>query len=192
MKKFITVILLCSVVFALCWVGSAYWSIYQIKQAIEQNDEQKIARYIDFPRVQKSLKIQLEKKFAQDMGLNNLNHHSEILGKKLNKVISAQLIETVVTPATIGLLLQGKALYQSDLVNKYQKDIGLFSLEKQSRTNTSSQKVTSTEVNKENTVHGNFFSWNQFAVMIDVNQTHSINVLLEPQWLKWKIIDIQL
>lgn len=150
MKKFITVIASLCLLFILFWIGSAYWSIYQIKLAIDLNQPERIEKYIDFPRVQESLKQQVEKKIAKDLGFSNENNQN-ILGKKLNNLISTQLVDVIATPATIRLLIQGKALNESysENVNSLVKPL-ILNNEENEMTDHSNIIQTTDQLNEKN------------------------------------------
>jgi hypothetical protein len=192
MKKFITVIASLCLLFILFWIGSAYWSIYQIKLAIDLNQPERIEKYIDFPRVQESLKQQVEKKIAKDLGFSNENNQN-ILGKKLNNLISTQLVDVIATPATIRLLIQGKALNESysDNVNSLVKPL-ILNNEENEMTDHSNIIQTTDQLNEKKTPITYFSKWNKFTVVIPINQTHTTQLTLEPLDWKWKIVDIQI
>lgn len=192
MKKFITVIASLCLLFILFWIGSAYWSIYQIKLAIDLNQPERIEKYIDFPRVQESLKQQVEKKIAKDLGFSNENNQN-ILGKKLNNLISTQLVDVIATPATIRLLIQGKALNESysDNVNSLVKPL-ILNNEENEMTDHSNIIQTTDQLNEKKIPITYFSKWNKFTVVIPINQTHTTQLTLEPLDWKWKIVDIQI
>lgn len=192
MKKFITVIASLCLLFILFWIGSAYWSIYQIKLAIDLNQPERIEKYIDFPRVQESLKQQVEKKIAKDLGFSNENNQN-ILGKKLNNLISTQLVDVIATPATIRLLIQGKALNESysENVNSLVKPL-ILNNEENEMTDHSNIIQTTDQLNEKKIPITYFSKWNKFTVVIPINQTHTTQLTLEPLDWKWKIVDIQI
>ena len=192
MKKFITVIASLCLLFILLWIGSAYWSIYQIKLAIDLNQPERIEKYIDFPRVQESLKQQVEKKIAKDLGFSNENNQN-ILGKKLNNLISTQLVDVIATPATIRLLIQGKALNESysDNVNSLVKPLILNNEENEMPSHSNIIQTTD-QINEKKIPITYFSKWNKFTVVIPINQTHTTQLTLEPLDWKWKIVDIRI
>jgi len=192
MKKFITVIASLCLLFILLWIGSAYWSIYQIKLAIDLNQPERIEKYIDFPRVQDSLKQQVEKKIAKDLGFSNENNQN-ILGKKLNNLISTQLVDVIATPATIRLLIQGKALNESysDNVNSLVKPLILNNEENEMPSHSNIIQTTD-QINEKKIPITYFSKWNKFTVVIPINQTHTTQLTLEPLDWKWKIVDIRI
>jgi hypothetical protein len=192
MKKFITVIASLCLLFILFWIGSAYWSIYQIKLAIDRNQPEIIEKYIDFPRVQESLKQQIEKKIAKDMGFSNESNQN-ILGKKLNNLISTQLVDVIATPETIRLLIQGKVLNESypDNVNSLVKPLLSNNDEHIIRDHANITQTTD-QVDEKKSPTTYFSQWNKFIVVIPINQNHTTQLTLEPSNWKWKIVDIRI
>ena len=192
MKKFITVIASLCLLFILFWIGSAYWSIYQIKLAIDRNQPEIIEKYIDFPRVQESLKQQIEKKIAKDMGFSNESNQN-VLGKKLNNLISTQLVDVIATPETIRLLIQGKVLNESypDNVNSLVKPLLSNNDEHIIRDHANITQTTD-QVDEKKSPTTYFAQWNKFIVVIPINQNHTTQLTLEPSNWKWKIVDIRI
>ncbi|UUS58298.1 MULTISPECIES: DUF2939 domain-containing protein [unclassified Acinetobacter] len=93
-------------------IASPYWVLYQIRQAYEHNQPEKIAQYIDFSAVKSSLKPQVEDLIQQKTGLH-LPEFAQSWGGQLSTVLSATLVDSLVNPTSIMLLLQGKALKES-------------------------------------------------------------------------------
>ena len=192
MKKFITVSIVLLIGFILFWIGSAYWSVYQIKQAIDNNQSEKMETYINFPRVQESLKNQIEKQITQEMGFTEDSSYF-VLGKKLNNLISNQLVETIVTPEMVSLFFQGKASHEN-----YQKNINnlitpIVSGADKSEIDKNSTSSIKNIVNDETKFPSTkFLSWNQFVVIIPIDKKRTTLIFLEPESWKWKIVDIQL
>ena len=53
------------------WFASPYWVLYQVKQAVEENQLGKLSSYIDYPAVRQSLKSQLSQYLEQKWVLSN-------------------------------------------------------------------------------------------------------------------------
>lgn len=191
MKKIITVSIVLLIGFILFWIGTAYWSVYQIKQAIDNNQPEKIEKYINFPRVQESLKNQIEKRIAQEMGFTEDSSHF-VLGKKLNNLISSQLVKTIVTPEMVSLFFQGKVLHENypKNINKLIEPIFLVTETEDNSVASASVKNIANEETK--LPSSKFLSWNQFVVMIPIDKERTTQIFLEPESWKWKIVDIQL
>ena len=101
-------------IIAVGWmIASPYWVLYQIRQAYEHNQPEKIAQYIDFAAVKSSLKPQVEDLIQQKTGLQHLPEFAQSWGGQLSTALSATLVDSLVNPTSIMLLLQAKALKQS-------------------------------------------------------------------------------
>lgn len=192
MKKLITGIALVLLVFIVYWIGSPYWTVYQVTRAIENNEPEKVSQYINFPSIQESLKRQIEKNISQELGLSDQNQHQVVLIKSLNRFISNQLVDVVVTPEMVTLLLQGKSLKES-----YSKKLSILdnSLSKKTQmtpNNTVNVNVQSNSEQKLSITQGRFHAWNKFVVSIPFNNDHKTQIILKPENGTWKIVDVYL
>lgn len=93
--------------------ASPYWVLYQMHRAIEHNQVDKIARYIDFPAVRSSLKPQVQRFIEQKLGMDKHQHIWGKWGSKLSEKTAEQAIEFAVNADSIALLMQGKQLKQA-------------------------------------------------------------------------------
>ena len=192
MKKFITVIILVFSVFLISWIGSAYWSLYQIMKAVENNQPEKLSNYINFPRVQQSLTLQIEEKFVEAMGFDNVSNRYTVLGKKINTLISHQLVENLVTPEALCFLMQGNLLQDS-----YLKELNSL-IESQYLRNTPNGKKE-INLNQQASDDSNrkfpkisILAWNKFIVHLDLKNKYTTNVTLQPFDWTWKVVDISI
>lgn len=118
MKKmtiFFSIIILC---FMAIWFASPYWTLYQIKQAIDQNQADNLSQYIDYPRVRQSLKLQIQQQLNHKLGFDNSNNQLATWGVVLSEKLTEQLVDVAVNPQSIQLLMQGKALRDSIVISK--------------------------------------------------------------------------
>ncbi|ALH95387.1 DUF2939 domain-containing protein [Acinetobacter equi] len=192
MKKFITVIILLFSIVLISWIGSAYWSLYQIMQAVENNQPEKLHKYINFPRVQQSLTLQIEEKFVEAMGFDNVSNRYTVLGKKINSLISHQLVENLVTPESICSLMQGNLLHDSYLKElnyliESHNSINLLNGKK--NTNLDKQIVTNTD---KKILKISILAWNKFIVYFDLKNKYTTKVTLQPFDWTWKVVDISI
>jgi Protein of unknown function (DUF2939) len=93
-----------------------YVTLYQIKQATEQNNSAKLRDYIDFKSVRQDLKEQIKTFLASRMGiLEKRNQVIELLGADLAGRLADKMVDkvigAVVTPKGLDGLMQGKIIF---------------------------------------------------------------------------------
>ena len=203
------------VIIVLIWmIASPYWVLYQIRQAYEHNQPEKIAQYIDFSAVKSSLKPQVEDLIQQKTGLQHLPEFAQSWGGQLSTVLSATLVDSLVNPNSIMLLLQGKALKESiqlpeitQLTNPsmISSGIELFThaenkVAEQPHTSTSSKKDATTTAaalkqNQPLKPKASYSAWNRFDLYVPLQglseAKYTVFSMQRRGW-SWKIVEIQL
>ncbi|MEN2751743.1 DUF2939 domain-containing protein [Psychrobacter sp. FBL11] len=112
MKKLITLFTLLVVIIVAIYVGSPYYSAYQLKNAYDDKDGATIAAAINYDRVRPNIKTQLTSRFANTM--NQYPLVAELGGEPLAKAANSFIVQAVdssVTPQNIERLIntQGQA-----------------------------------------------------------------------------------
>lgn len=188
--------------------ASPYWMLYQINQALENNQADQIAQYIDFPAVIASLKPQVEAIIAEKTGLNDQHHPWAKWGLKLSKKIADQAVDATINSETIALLMQGKALKESISISEIAGLSGLLSSQNDDQTslaqasNLKLQKLSasqhSTTLSAEQTNshktqwHSQYLNWNTFAVNAERGSGNMTQFIFKRNQLSWKMKQIQL
>ena len=113
MNKLWTVLLVFLAIVA--WqVAGPYYTVYQIKQAVEQQDSVKLAKYIDFIQLQQNLKHQLQAKLKTRLEQQNGSFFGMLAIATTEKALDSVLDQTV-NPSTVLLYLKGKRPFQQKL-----------------------------------------------------------------------------
>ncbi len=92
-----------------------YVTLYEIKEAVEQNNSAKLRSYIDFESVRQDLKEQIKTFLTTKMEiLRKSNQFLELLGADVagrvaDKMVD-KVIDTVVTPEGLDELIRGKII----------------------------------------------------------------------------------
>lgn len=95
-------------------VAGPYYTVYQIKQAVEQQDSVKLAKYVDFIQLQQNLKHQLQAKFRTQLEQQNGSFFGMLAIATTEKALDSLLDQTV-NPATVLLYFNGKRPFQEKL-----------------------------------------------------------------------------
>ena len=113
MNKLWTVLLV--ILAIVVWqVAGPYYTVYQIKQAVEQQDSVKLAKYVDFIQLQQNLKHQLQAKFRTQLEQQNGSFFGMLAIATTEKALDSLLDQTV-NPATVLLYFNGKRPFQEKL-----------------------------------------------------------------------------
>ena len=199
MKKLSLSITIFVVVCAAFFWASPYWMLYQIHQGIEQNQAEKISKYIDFPSVRESLKPQIKDQIDQQLGLSKNHRKIELFGFNLTEQIADKTVDLAVTPQTVNLLLQGKQLRESIEFPNLDSAKQIFQPDQISQLNSKVETTTHqrNESIKEKSIFDNvrYISWNKFEVKIDgqVQPTSYQNrFIFEREGFSWKMKEIYL
>ena len=113
MNKLWTVVLV-FMAFAIWQIASPYYTIYQIKQAVEQQDENKLARYVNFSVLKQNLKSQLQVKLQQHVEQQNGSFFGMLALATTEKTLD-RLLDQLVSPSTILLYMNGKRPFERKL-----------------------------------------------------------------------------
>lgn len=114
MKKQWTAVLV-FLAFIVWQIVSPYYTVYQIKQAVEQKSSDELAHYIDFVLLKHNLKAQLQDKLEQKI----LPHQNGSFFGSLTYNIASQAIDGMlnrtVTPNSIITLVSNIRSFENDL-----------------------------------------------------------------------------
>lgn len=220
MKKitiFFSLIILC---FAAIFYATPYWTLYQIKQAVDQNNAEALSSYIDYPSLRNNLKPQIQQQIQHKLGVDHPDNQIEIWGATLSEQLSNRVVDLVVHPNSIALLLQGKALKEtielpvaeitSPVKKWFNKIENILGVEKTPTLPEFNQKPN-TEVrveqkvqlksNKESNeslseksqekISMHYLDLNHFEVVIPSNDGQKTRFILQRTAMKWKVVDIK-
>ncbi|ATS51326.1 DUF2939 domain-containing protein [Xanthomonas citri pv. fuscans CFBP 6996] len=177
MKKAIGVLIAFLLTVTAWWFGGPYMTMHGLSKAIEQRDTAALERYVDFPRVRSSLRAQLNDYLVRQAGPDLAASPWGTLLYGLGNQLGGAAVDTLVTPIGIGALLQGHVLWKRGR-NELQ----------------GGDPFGPTEPARplKNAEH-RFEALDRFV--IDVERTPGeppLKVVLEPQGLRWKVVDLQL
>ena len=172
MKKLLPWLAGLLVIFAIYLYASPYIALYNIKNAAEQKDADKLSGYIDFPSVKQSIKDQVKAAMVEELAASDEQDGFEALGTMLAAAMIDPIVDGVVTPDGVALMLQGQEL-----------DFGL-----DDKTTKDEPKVKDTDIDYK----AGYLSFNRFKVqIIDADDTdETLDVIMHRDGLSWKITRI--
>lgn len=172
MKKLLPWLAGLFVIFAIYLYASPYIALYNIKNAAEQKDADKLSGYIDFPSVKQSIKDQVKAAMAEELAASDEQDGFEALGTMLAAAMIDPLVDGLVTPDGVALMLQGQKL------------------DFDSSNDTSEDKATAK--NEDIDYKAGYLSFNRFKVqIIDADDSdESLDVIMHRDGLSWKVTRI--
>lgn len=196
------------------WLSSPYWVLYQICQAYEQNQPEKISKYIDYAAVKSSLKPQIQQWVVQQFGLNQMPEFVQKWGTSFSANLSDAAVEAIVNPTSLMLLMQGQAIKDSVNIpelrhleqlqgwsNTFNKEVIVQEENQPSPSFTSQPNKTEENVQvgqKKQTIRPTtkYRAWNRFDIEVPVrtaaNNAQFMIFNMQRSGVSWKIVAIQL
>jgi len=177
MKKLIGILVALVLAIVAWWFSGPYLTVHGLSKAIEQRDTARLERYVDFPRVRSSLRAQLNDYMVRQAGPDVATSPFGALLYGLGDRIGGAAVDSLVTPTGIGAMLQGHVLWKRGR-NELQ----------------GGDAFGPTEPARplKNAEH-HFEALDRFVIDVDRGPGEPpLKVVLEPQGLRWKVVDLQL
>ena len=172
MKKLLPWLAGLLVIFAIYLYASPYIALYNIKNAAEQKDADKLSGYIDFPSVKQGIKDQIKTFMVKEIASSEEESGFEALGAMLATAMVDPMVDSLVTPDGVAIMLQGEEL-DFDLDKERTKE---------------EPEAKDANINYQTS----YLSFNRFKVQINNEDEvdKSINVIMHRNWLSWKVTSI--
>ncbi|WP_119684707.1 DUF2939 domain-containing protein [Acinetobacter pittii] len=155
--------------------ASPYIILNSIKNALKENDSEKVSAYIDYTSVRQSLKDQMNAYMLKEITAKEANGW-EALGAMMVSTLAEKMVDAVVTPEGMTLMLQGKDLRKSLTGKREEEDTH------KERTDTSKIEYRT-----------RYLSMSMFEVTFKNKENGSdVKIIMERDGLSWKIKKIVL
>lgn len=221
MKKitiFFSLIILC---FVAIFFATPYWTLYKIKQAVDQNNAEALSSYIDYPSLRDNLKPQIKQQIQHKLGVDHPDNQIEIWGATLSEQLSNHVVDLLVHPNSIALLLQGKALKETIQLpaaqitspvkkwfNKIENILGVENttslpelnqnlgtevrVEQKVQLKNNKESHESLSENSQEKISMHYLDLNHFEVIIPSNDGQKTRFILQRKAINWKIVNIKI
>lgn len=181
MKKLLTLLLLAIFAVVGWFFASPYWTLYQLKTAVQAQDIDGMVQYVDFPSVRNDLKDQLKAELSKNIQPTE-NNGFEMLGTAIVMAAVDGMIDQMITPNAIKTVLEGKTL--ADNLGKSLNGNGL---------DDNADNATPAETAPKLQFDTEYQNANQLAVNIRTEDQKDAKVILTREGLfGWKITQIKL
>jgi hypothetical protein len=150
--------------------ASPYLTLYQMYQAVKQNDAQSVASHVNFSALRESVKTNVQGLVSQEISKQE-NPLMALIGSAVSGFVVDPLIDQIVTPEGVAALLEGQQL----------------------QFNSASQPQLS-EKAAEVEVQPHYESFNQFVVSVKPKGESAmpVDLLLSREGLGWKVTGVRL
>lgn len=179
MRKLLIFIVFIFLLAAGFYAASPYVALHQIQNAAKEQDIQTLSGYVDFPKVQDSIKTQLKAELDNELSQTAEQNEFAMLGVVLATAVVDGLVEKIVTPQGLENLMSGQDVLQQLQMKKIQEPT------EQSASDTDTQNWQ---------FDTDYQSLNALNVNVKKSDgTEAVTVQLERDGLLgWKIIGIEL
>jgi hypothetical protein len=92
-----------------------YYTVYQIKQAVEQKSSHELAQHIDFALLKRNLKAQLQDKLEQKLSVRQNGSFFGSLTYNIASQAIDGMLNRAVTPSSIIMLVSNIRSFENDL-----------------------------------------------------------------------------
>jgi len=93
---------------ALTSYASPYWTIYQMRSAIETRDPEKFSRYVDYPALRENLKAQIVLSLKEQLPSPEKDNPFAGLGQMIGLAMVNTVVDAMVSPAGVMALMAGE------------------------------------------------------------------------------------
>jgi hypothetical protein len=167
MKKLLLITSLLATIGIISVAISPYVALLQIKNALNTGNSVKMSEYVNYQKLQNNLTLRLNK----NIPVNNNTIFGGLV-KNLSNIMTAKIIETIITPENVMKVL----IKENEIVTEI-------------KSRKSSAPKTGVENNNNNIKYG-YESFNSFYLVVVRNEKESFQVKLERENLiEWKIVD---
>lgn len=87
--------------------ASPYYAVYQMKQAAQQRDAERLNNYVDFPVLRQNLQAAIDQKLQQTLQQTRDNNPFSGLAAGIAGKFATMMIDAIVTPQGLAAIVNG-------------------------------------------------------------------------------------
>lgn len=111
MKKWVALPVLAAVLLLGYVVAGPFMAYNGIREAVEAQDTAALADHVDFPVLRSNLKVQIDDYVVRRAGADAQASLFGAIAVRIASGVAGGVVDTMVTPAGIGALLQGRSVW---------------------------------------------------------------------------------
>jgi hypothetical protein len=112
MKKWLALLILALVAVAAYTAAGPFLAINALRSALETQDSAALSRHVDFPMLRSNVKAQLDDYMLRQAGPDMQSNPFGAIALRIAGGIGGGAVDTLLTPAGIGAVLEGRNLWQ--------------------------------------------------------------------------------
>lgn len=86
--------------------ASPHWQLYRMRAAVEARDPQALSRYVDFPQLRESVKLQIMRRLGADGALSGARSNPfAAFGQAMALAVIDPVVDAAVSPAGVAAML---------------------------------------------------------------------------------------
>lgn len=174
-RRISTVVAIILVIVAVFWFSGPFAAIHGLRKAIAAGDTSGLDTWVDFPALRANLSPQIEDRIARGISARLGSGANGGMVGKAAKAISDNAVNAMATPAGIGVLLQGNALYRQASGDT----VGDGAIK------------SARPADPFGGTHGHFESPARYVAVVTTDGG-DVGFVFEPRGLRWKITNIRL
>lgn len=176
MKRWVAVGLSALLLLAGIGLAGPYWTLHQLRVAIETRDTARLERQVDFPRLRESVKLQLNARAAQSAPPRWRDSPLAGLAMGLATQVVNGAVDALVTPAGLLSLLEQQTVPDAPDAPAHPDPVDPASPDR--------REVRLREV------HTGFESPSRFRVEATTRRGDRLRIILSREGLKWRVTDL--
>lgn len=174
-RRISTIAIIILVIITVFWFSGPFAAIHGLRKAIAAKDTSGLETYVDFTALRSNLSPQVEDRIARGISARMGSGFNGGLVGQAAKVISDNAVNAMASPAGIGILLQGDALYKQVSGDT----VGDGAIKAARPTDPFTD------------VRGSFESPTRYVATLSTDGG-DVGFVFEPRGLRWKITNIRL
>lgn len=104
-SAFVAVGILVAALAAASW-ASPHWTLYRMRAAVDARDAQALARYVDFPRLRESVKVQVMRRLGAGGALSETRRNPfAAFGQAMALAVIDPVVDAAVSPSGVVAML---------------------------------------------------------------------------------------
>ena len=87
--------------------ASPHWQLYQMRAAVEARDAQALSRYVDFPKLRESVKVQVMRRLGAQGALEESRSNPfAAFGRRMALAVIDPVVDAAVSPEGVAAMLE--------------------------------------------------------------------------------------
>ena len=111
MKKWLALLVVVAVLLFGYLAAGPFLAYNAIRTAVQAHDTAELAEHVDFPVLRRNLKLQIDDYVVRKAGADVQSSLLGAFAVRIASGVAGGMVDTMVTPAGIGALLQGRAVW---------------------------------------------------------------------------------